>query len=73
MTEAYFEILRAGTNSSIQDQGRKNLYHIGITISGAMDQKIFDKVNLNNPALIKPGDKVSFYKITKEEYLNWND
>ena len=41
MTEAYFEILRAGTNSSIQDQGRKNLYHIGITISGAMDQKIF--------------------------------
>ena len=41
MTETYFEILRAGTNSSIQDQGRKNLYHIGITISGAMDQKIF--------------------------------
>ena len=32
MTETYFEILRAGTNSSIQDQGRKNLYHIGITI-----------------------------------------
>ena len=45
MTEAYFEILRAGTNSSIQDQGRKNLYHIGITISGAMDQKIFKLSN----------------------------
>ena len=42
-------------------------------------QKIFDKLNLNNPSLIKPGDKVSFYKITKEEYsmfpktksINW--
>ena len=45
MTETYFEILRAGTNSSIQDQGRKNLYHIGITISGAMDQKIFKVSN----------------------------
>ena len=45
MTETYFEILRAGTNSSIQDQGRKNLYHIGITISGAMDQKIFKLSN----------------------------
>jgi len=46
MTETYFEILRAGTNSSIQDQGRKNLYHIGITISGAMDQKIFKLSNV---------------------------
>jgi len=45
MTETYFEMLRAGTNSSIQDQGRKNLYHIGITISGAMDQKIFKLSN----------------------------
>ena len=45
MTETYFEILRAGTNSSIQDKGRKNLYHIGITISGAMDQKIFKLSN----------------------------
>ncbi|MDC0152673.1 biotin-dependent carboxyltransferase family protein [Candidatus Pelagibacter sp.] len=45
MTETHFEILRAGTNSSIQDHGRKNLYHIGITISGAMDQKIFKLSN----------------------------
>ena len=45
MTETHFEILRAGTNSTIQDQGRKNLYHIGITISGAMDQKIFKLSN----------------------------
>ena len=35
--------------------------------------KVFDKLNLNNPSLIKPGDRVSFYKITKQEYLNWNE
>ena len=45
----------------------------GWNIIGNTPIKIFDKTNLNNPALIKPGDKVSFYKITKEEYLNWND
>jgi len=45
----------------------------GWNIIGNTPKKIFNKVNLNNPALIKPGDKVSFYKITKEEYLNWND
>jgi len=41
MSDTYFEILRPGINSSIQDKGRNNLYHIGITISGAMDQRIF--------------------------------
>ena len=45
----------------------------GWNIIGNTPIKIFNKTNLNNPALIKPGDKVSFYKITKEEYLNWND
>ena len=45
----------------------------GWSIIGNTPIKIFDKTNLNNPALIKPGDKISFYKITKEEYLNWND
>jgi len=41
MSDTYFEILRPGINSSIQDKGRNHLYHIGITISGAMDQRIF--------------------------------
>jgi UPF0271 protein len=41
MSDTYFEILRAGTNTTIQDKGRSHLYHIGITISGAMDQRIF--------------------------------
>jgi len=45
----------------------------GWNIIGNTPIKIFNKTNLNNPALIKPGDKVSFYKINKEEYLNWND
>ena len=45
MSDTYFEILRSGTNSSLQDKGRTNLYHIGITISGAMDQRIFSISN----------------------------
>ena len=45
MSETYFEILRPGINSSIQDKGRNHLYHIGITISGAMDQRIFTLSN----------------------------
>ena len=45
----------------------------GWNIIGNTPLKVFDKLNLNNPSLIKPGDKVSFYKITKKEYLNWNE
>jgi len=45
MSNTYFEILRPGTNSSFQDKGRNHLYHIGITLSGAMDQRIFSISN----------------------------
>ena len=45
MSDTYFEILRPGINSSIQDKGRNHLYHIGITISGAMDQRVFTLSN----------------------------
>ena len=45
----------------------------GWNIIGNTPLKIFDKLNLNNPSLIKPGDKVSFYKVSKQEYLNWNE
>ena len=34
-----FEIIRAGVNTTFQDQGRNNLYHIGIPFSGAMDNR----------------------------------
>jgi len=45
----------------------------GWNIIGNTPIKVFNKLNLNNPSLIKPGDKVSFYKISKQEYLNWNE
>ena len=32
-----------------------------------------DNENLNQPALINPGDRVNFYQITKKEHLNWNE
>ena len=39
MSKNYFEILRAGINSTFQDLGRNNLYHVGIPFSGAMDNR----------------------------------
>jgi inhibitor of KinA len=45
----------------------------GWNIIGNTPKKIFDDKNLDQPALINPGDKVIFYQITKEEYLNWNE
>ena len=45
----------------------------GWNIIGNTPKKIFHKNKVNDPALIKPGDKVIFYQITIEEYLNWND
>ena len=45
----------------------------GWNIIGNTPLKIFDKFNLSNPSLIKPGDRISFYKISKQEYINWNE
>jgi len=42
----FFEVLRPGINTTIQDLGRNNLYHLGLTISGAIDQKNFKLSNL---------------------------
>ena len=39
MTANYFEILRGGINTTFQDRGRGNLYHIGIPFSGVMDNR----------------------------------
>ena len=39
VSKNYFKILRAGINTTFQDGGRKNLYHIGIPFSGAMDNR----------------------------------
>ena len=45
MNKNYFEIKRAGINTTFQDQGRSNLYHIGIPFSGAMDNRNFQISN----------------------------
>ncbi len=45
----------------------------GWNIIGNTPIEIFNKSNLSNPALINPGDFVSFYKITKKEYDDWNE
>ena len=45
----------------------------GWNIIGNTPKKIFQKLNLKNPALIKPGNKIIFYQISNEEYLKSND
>ena len=45
MTKNYFEVIRPGINTTFQDSGRKNLYHIGIPFSGAMDNRNFILAN----------------------------
>ena len=39
MNKSYFEILRPGIHSTLQDLGRSNQYHIGIPFSGSMDKR----------------------------------
>ena len=57
MSNCYFEIIRSGINTTYQDKGRENLYHIGIPFSGAMDNRNFLFANklvnndLNAPVL----------------------
>ena len=45
MSRLYFEILRPGINTTLQDKGRYNLFHFGIAESGAIDQRKFRFVN----------------------------
>jgi len=40
-----FSIIRAGINTTFQDNGRANLYHIGIPFSGAMDNRNYRLAN----------------------------
>ena len=46
MDKSYFEVIRPGINTTFQDLGRKNLYHIGIPFSGAMDNRNFILANV---------------------------
>ena len=45
MNNSYFEVLRPGINTTIQDKGRNHLYHIGIAVSGAIDQRKYKLAN----------------------------
>ena len=45
----------------------------GWNIIGNTPIKVFDKFNQKNPAKINPGDRVTFYKINKDEYLKFNE
>jgi biotin-dependent carboxylase-like uncharacterized protein len=45
MSKPYFEILRPGINTTMQDSGRNHLYHVGIAVSGAIDQRNYQIVN----------------------------
>ncbi len=57
MSNNYFEVIRSGVNSTFQDNGRPNLYHLGIPFSGAMDNRNYLLANkivendLNNPVI----------------------
>ena len=58
MNKNFFQIIRAGINTTFQDQGRKNLCHIGTPFSGAMDNRNFliaNKLvgNIHNEAVIE--------------------
>tara|TARA_B100000029_G_scaffold515306_1_gene621636 strand:+ start:677 stop:1621 length:945 start_codon:yes stop_codon:yes gene_type:complete len=75
MSNNYFDVIRSGINTTFQDKGRDNLYHIGIPFSGAMDNRNFliaNKLVNNNlesaviefayqgPHLKYSGNKINF-------------
>ena len=75
MNKSYFEVIRPGTNTTFQDLGRKNLFHIGIPFSGAMDNRNYILANAiagnkenapviefayQGPLLKLKGDKINF-------------
>tara|TARA_B100000029_G_scaffold500160_1_gene571477 strand:+ start:526 stop:1200 length:675 start_codon:yes stop_codon:yes gene_type:complete len=45
----------------------------GWNIIGNTPVEIFNKSNKTKPALVSPGDTVLFYKISRDEYINWNE
>ena len=45
MSDTYFEILRSGINTTVQDKGRNHMYHVGIAVSGAIDQRNYKLCN----------------------------
>ena len=78
MNKNYFEILRAGINSTFQDLGRNNLYHIGVPFSGAMDNRNYLLANKlvgndHNDPVIEFASGTSFEILWRQikYYHNW--
>ena len=41
MNNNFFEVLRAGINTTYQDEGRFHMQHLGVAPSGCMDHKSY--------------------------------
>ena len=41
MSKNSFKVIRSGINTTFQDLGRDNLYHVGLPFSGAIDKRNF--------------------------------
>ena len=41
MSNNFFEVLRAGINTTFQDRGRFHMQHLGVAAGGCMDLKAF--------------------------------
>ena len=85
MSNNFFEVLRAGINTTYQDKGRFHMQHLGVAPGGCMDlkafqianaiigktpTKLFNKKDSNKPCLLSPGDTVRFKSISKKEFEN---
>ena len=71
MNKTYFEILRAGVNTTIQDKGRNHLYHVGIAVSGAIDQRNYTLSNRLVDAKLLAIDDEGYMRIAKvQKVLN---
>ncbi len=84
MIKSFLEVLRGGINTTYQDLGRKNLYHIGVPFSGAMDRRNYlianslleNEINTptlefayQGPLLRLKGDKI-FFAISGDVIFN---
>ena len=80
MTNDYFKVIRGGLNSTFQDNGRENLYHIGLPFSGAMDKRNFliaNKLinNNKNDAVIEfalQGPQLKYFGETRNIVITGN-
>ena len=80
MKNNYFQVVRGGLNSTFQDNGRENLYHIGLPFSGAMDKRnylIANKLinnNENDPVIefAFQGPLLKYFGVTRDIVITGN-